>query len=371
MQAVDPQLRQARSHDNTQLIGLARAAPMQGGIRVFADRAPDFFALADLQGDSQVLVVEEQGEIVASLTISKRLETWFGEPRSMLHVGDMRVLPRRRAKGMARLLAMRWFDDLAETGVDGGGFEIMHDNRNALGLLKLFEERPDLRPSELGQAKIYQVLPLWKHRVDKTLDYRKATASDASALADLLQQSYEDYNGHPQFTPDSLNELMQQHPSFTWNDIWLAEKRGKLLACAGFWDQKSVRRTVVETFSSSIHVIAASLRLVRPILGLPEIPRPGQALSYGFVRFPAHLPGERAALGSLCRHLLNEVRKTRKYQFVWFSFHSQDPMQGVLDGLVKLSMPIKLFHCSPVKRKAEWSREPLLERTPYVDFSLV
>lgn len=370
MTPLSSSLRLAEHDDNAKLIHLARSAPMEGGIRVYADRAPDFFQLANLQGeDAEVLVYEDNGEILGSIVLSRRHEVWFGQPRLMLHAGDLRVSPAHRSSGIAKHLISQWLQEFSNGEYLGGGFEILNDNRTAMTLLKL---RPaHLTLETLGICRIFQVLPLWPHRTDSKYEYRTASLDDLPELARVLSKSHEGYNGYPEFTQDYLKKLLQQHESFSLDQIWLAERGGRILACAGFWDQQSIRRTIVENFSPSIAFAVNSIRVARPILRLPKIPRPGDPLRYGFIRFPAHLPGEKAALHNLLRHMLNHYRSLKQYQFIWASFHENDSMQSVLNGLTKLNMEIRLFHSAPVAYSSDWSQENLLQRVPYVDFSLV
>ncbi|MFW7378715.1 MAG: GNAT family N-acetyltransferase [Oligoflexus sp.] len=363
-------LRLARPQDNVDLIALARSAPMEGSIRVFSDRGPDFFTLSQLQGDkSEVLVYEDSGQVVGSIVLTHRVEKWFGKPKAILHAGDLRVAPSHRSTRIARSLVHKWFEEIENRSYAAGGCEVIKDNHGGLAMLQKHPSHFHLQ--SLGQAKIYQLLPLWVQRFDRRLEYRSATLDDLPELSQLLSLSYDGYNGQPEFSVAYLQQLIDQHPSFDIEDIWIAEKHGKIAACAGFWDQLDIRRTVVERFSPSLHFAVNSIRMARPILRLPEIPRPGDPLRYAFVRFPAHLPGEKSALQSLIRFLLNRVRQQGQHQFIWLSFHENDPMKSVINGLIKLSMEVNLFHMSVKTREAEWSEEPLLRRIPYIDFSLV
>ena len=66
-------VRDATGADNAALIALAAACPMVGDLTMRIDRAPDFFALARLEGERwRVGVAESDGEVIGCVTASER-----------------------------------------------------------------------------------------------------------------------------------------------------------------------------------------------------------------------------------------------------------------------------------------------------------
>ena len=124
--------------------------------------------------------------------------------------------------------------------------------------------------------------------VSRRYTYRQAKVEDLKEISNLLSAFYRDYDGSVSFSPEALEKLFSQDPSFSIENMYVVEKAGKILACLAVWDQFSFRRTVVEKFSSTIKKLVRFLHILRPILPLPPLPAEGAALRYVFIRMPAH-----------------------------------------------------------------------------------
>src|SRR3989304_2040052 len=91
----------AEPSDNEGLLRLTSATPMGGEISIRIDRHPDFFQLLERRGRSFVLVAEEGGKIVGS--ISTAAETVQVEHRcqDIHYLGDLKVDPGYQGSGLA------------------------------------------------------------------------------------------------------------------------------------------------------------------------------------------------------------------------------------------------------------------------------
>ncbi|MFO7735362.1 MAG: hypothetical protein R6W70_03990, partial [bacterium] len=159
--------------------------------------------------------------------------------------------------------------------------------------------------------------------------------------------------------------------SFNIEDILIAERDGKPAAMAGFWDQSRIRRTVVEKMPFSAKITMAGLRLISPFVSLPSLPEEGDPLKYLFLRFPACFNNDIRAVSSLLRYKSNEIRKMKKYHFIWAGFHEADSMAKIVDGMWKLKMSVNIFHfavsaSAELHSKGEASKHPV-----FTDFSLI
>src|SRR5881409_148887 len=100
------QLRDATPQDNDALIELAAACTMHGDIALRVDRAPDFFALNRLEGEtSRVGVVTDRNErVVGCVAAARRAAYVNGVERTIGYVSDLKVHPAARRSGAADLL---------------------------------------------------------------------------------------------------------------------------------------------------------------------------------------------------------------------------------------------------------------------------
>src|SRR5512136_1748758 len=111
-------IREARREDNAGLLALTAVAPMGGAIAVRSDRSPDFFRLLERRGPSRVLVAEEGGTIVGSLSANRVPAYVEGVPEDIHYVGDLKVHPDLRGSGIAAGLLKAMEEDLRAAGAD-------------------------------------------------------------------------------------------------------------------------------------------------------------------------------------------------------------------------------------------------------------
>ena len=104
-------VRAARSGDNEALLALVRRCPMQADISLTIERDPDFFALSRARGDTHTFIAEIDGALAGCLSAWRRGAWLGGQPATICYVGDLRVSPEHRLRGVARQMgiAMRDF----------------------------------------------------------------------------------------------------------------------------------------------------------------------------------------------------------------------------------------------------------------------
>jgi RimJ/RimL family protein N-acetyltransferase len=222
-----------------------------------------------------------------------------------------------------------------------------------------------------GHAMIYQIPPVRNYRVDKSYSIRHACEKDIPRIAELLREQYRDYSSSPVFNRDEFIHMLRADASFGIENFKIAEKDGQIVACAAFWDQQTIRRTVVEEFSRKGALAVSVLRFMNPLLKLPSLPSRGDVLKYIYLRFPAHEPDHSAALRAIIRQESNHLRKLRLYHFIWAGFHQADPLASCINGMVKLNMKVNIFHLK-FSDEVELISETLSDSKPvYVDFSLI
>src|SRR5262249_8500343 len=85
-------VREARATDNAALLRLAAACPMEGGLTLCMERAPDFFALP-LSGAERagVLVAEGSSGLLGCMVLSEHTRYLEGRPLRTLYAGDLKV----------------------------------------------------------------------------------------------------------------------------------------------------------------------------------------------------------------------------------------------------------------------------------------
>ncbi len=366
-------IRLATSADNEALISLTRASPMNGPLTVFVERSPDFFAFSKLQGESfEVWVAEDESkEIVGCITHVKRKVRYQNKIVQQLYVCDLKVHPKARGKKLGKALLKHYMEKAMKSeDCQMGEGEVIAKN---------------VKPEKLaqwvgvtftpvvngGRARLYQLLPFKRYKVNPEYHVRVATPGDLPTIRDLLQKTYSSYNCAPLFEIEEIERELAQDPTFSLNCFRIAERSGKIAACCAFWDQSPLRRTVVQRFSTSGNMVKGGLFLLRPFLEMPPLPKPGQPLSYLYLKYPACDENNTEALQAILHHESNAVKKLKKYHFIWASFHEADPLQACVTAMWKLKMDVNLFHFS-VQDSFQIMPPQDAPRWPtYVDFSIV
>jgi hypothetical protein len=343
-EGVPVNIRLAAAGDNEALIALARAAPMDGMMRIGTDRSPDYFAFPALLGDeNEIWVGEDEEGILGCGLFAGRRERVGDRVVRVLHLCDGRLATRARSRG--RMFAEFGLGFIQER-FRAGGYEVMSGemmggNRASLALGSVMGDR--FQGRDLGPARSYQLFPWRRYRPVDGYRMRQATAEDLPALAEVLEETYAGYVGAPLFDEETLAAELSRHPTFGIEQMSVAERDGRVVACLGNWDQHSIRRYVVERFSRLALAVVGGARLLRPLFPLPPMPRTGGVLRYSYFRLPGRLPGHDDGLRALVRSELNALRGERLQTLVMISFQDADPLTRCLDGIWKIDVPVHVF----------------------------
>lgn len=360
-------IRIARAEDNEQLIALAQACPQNGSLQMYTDRYPDFFAMNRIQSKhSRIFVAENaDGKIIASVSLAEKEERYQGRDIKVLHICDIRTHPEhRRTKAAAEFITL-YEKILLDEGYDHGIGEILEGNQAIIKAHKYLENNCHIRSD--GKIIFSQLVPALNYRTSKNWTYRKAHADDIPEIVALLNAHYHHVEGFPRMTQEWMVQQLNQHDSFTTNDLWVAvNARGKIEASAGLWDQSPIRRTVATRFSPTIKRVVRVLNALGLIWNLPPVPKEGEALRYSYIRF--NVGTNANALGALLRFLMNRIRREGKEQFALIGFHENDPLKVSLRGLVKADDRMHVFSHWP-KRESEAPASASSYR--YIDLSTI
>jgi hypothetical protein len=151
----------------------------------------------------------------------------------------------------------------------------------------------------------------------------------------------------------------------------VAEQDGRMVAAAAFWDQMSLRQTIVQKVSTGTAAFLSLMRAVRLVWKIPEIPRIGNPLVPIFLRFPACAADHPDALKAIVHTECNALKAQGKYHFLWASFHQSDPLISCIDETWKLKMTADVYHLQIKESMNILDEEQAVAHPIYVDFSIV
>ncbi len=363
-------MRIATIKDNEQLIDLCKLAPMEGVVTAYVDQSPDFFAMPSIQGESfRVWVEEYESRITACVVETHKTINYDGKTYKAFYFGDLKVRPENRGT-----LGLRISSQIVKKAKDQGfaiGECFVIDGNDKM--MKVIEYLGTKIYTHVlsGKADIYQIMPYKTYSIPKGYSVRTAKESDIDEICRILETQYRNYTASPVFTKNTLLEIIYKTPGFTIENFRVAEKNGKIVAVASFWDQNAIRRTIIKKISKKAKMFLKFLKILNPFFSIPHIPKEGDSLKYVYLRFPATFDNDIKGLEAIITTECNRLRKLKKYHFVWAGFHEADILSQSIKKMWKMSMKVNIIHFKFNDEVKLIDPETHKTKPVYVDFSIV
>lgn len=329
------ELRDAVPGDNASLLELTAACAMQGDIALRMDRAPDFFALNRLEGESSRVgvVTDDSGQIVGSVAAARRRAFVNGNVTAISYVSDLKVHPRARGSGAADLLT-RYVRDAAADLV-GPNAPVMLSILAGNTAMERRARGPRGAPvlSRFATISVLAIPLLWERREKIAgLTVRNATSSDYEAMVDLWRREAPQRQFAADLTEDDLRSFIDAAPGLSITDYLLAfDPRGRLRGFVGVWDQTSFKQMRVVSYSPRLAVARKLINIIAPMTGAPPLPQPGGALP---ALAAVHVCADEAP--TLRALLLSAYRRHRagRFTFLTIGLDVRDPLLRATEGLI-------------------------------------
>jgi ribosomal protein S18 acetylase RimI-like enzyme len=332
-----PEIRTANSADNDQLLALARATPMPGVIGLRIDRDPDFFRLLSLRGEGTVLVRETDGEIQGCISLSHRCAWAAGAERELWYVGDMKVRPEAREKGVGASLAVGAFEYLLARGADLLACVVARGNRRALSFLEGKHQIPPFR--SLGSLSVLLVLAS-RRRPGGRYTIREGTLADAPELAEIYRKTSRRFELAPVLEEDDWRRAVEEDSALC--QVLVVAREGRVEAAGWLFDVQWAKQHVVISLPPGLSVGTA---LLRPLGGLSpafRLPGEGEPVPLLCLRHVASRENDMGALGALIQESRGRAH-TGGFPFVLWGLHERDPFRGACRLLPRFSVGSELF----------------------------
>jgi GNAT superfamily N-acetyltransferase len=330
-------VRAAKSSDNEALLALVRRCPMQADISLTIEREPDFFALSRARGDTHTFIAEIDGALAGCLSAWRRTAWLGGRPADICYVGDLRVSPEHRRRGVARQMGIAMRDFQGELPVvpyllaTGDGNTAVAPVAAAFGAVG----------QPIARLTSWQLLPVMRLKIGAGMNIGAAEARDAGELVRLLDDFYQSRDFAPVFRDGGLERLIGSSPGAQLSDYLVARRRGRIVAAIGVWDASAVKRTRVVGMPLWLRGLCALGRGASRVAPLPPFPRRGAVLHFRYIRHAVFAPGERQALANLVRWAVNAARD-RGEHFVLYTCVDQDTLCSAVASAPRLSFHYRI-----------------------------
>jgi len=288
--------------DEAEVRGLLRNTPMRGAVSVGFTHEPDYFRGANLAGAAdRTVLAREEDRLVATGRCVIRPAWVNGSVRRVAYLGELRLAPDVQGRWDILHGGYAFFGEAyARDPADFCYTSIVADNARAR---RLFERgAPGLpRYVHLGD---YVTLLMPARSEMKSTGPRAASGAEfyGEELTDFLNLAGQTRQLTAHWTADMVTGLAAH--GLRPEDWVILRDEGKIVACAGIWNQQSFRQIRIEGYSRPLATARPVHNLLAPLLGQPRLPRAGSTLNQAFLTpFACHPDRADAA-----PHLLRAAR---------------------------------------------------------------
>jgi ribosomal protein S18 acetylase RimI-like enzyme len=351
-------IRPAQPGDNAALIRLFTEAPIVTPSLSYAlDRGPDYWALAQLQGEPHILAAGDP--VLGTLSVLGETVMLDGQVQRVAYTADLRVAPSGRGTGLADALMRAGI----ETARQAYGEQVpiftcvMADN--LIGLKKNANLGRDgvAHMQNVATFELAIVLPLSRPARTGRWQIRPATAADAESTWQLWQRvNQRRHLARVYPTLERWVQWWENTPGLGWENMWLAERQGQVCAFAGLWDQRALRRLQVTGEPALLRRLRPLWNRSRRLLRLPALPQTGEPLPVAHVVHLCVAPEAPLAFTPLLKTLLHALRK-RNLSLLGLALDLRDPLYVQLRSFARSSSSMYLLSSAPPRQPAVYHLE--------------
>jgi predicted N-acetyltransferase YhbS len=349
-----PRIREATRADNEGLLSLTAMTPMGGDISVRSDRYPDFFRLLDRRGPSHVLVGEEDGTIVGSVSVNRVPVYVDGIRESVHYLGDLKVHPDHRKAGLAAELLKAMHHDLLAAGTDLVLCTAAFGNSK---VLPYFEGRTGLPGAvALGVFKVHQLLPSCRRKHSGR--YAIGEELERAEMLRLYDDRFRSYQFGPVVGPGALRDTRH----------WVARSDGEIRASLALVDVGDSRQNVIIRLPLLLGSLVGIVRAIDRFVPLADLPAKNTAIRTLYIKAMGCQTGHEEALDDLIQEARFQAFKDH-YHFLTVGLHERDPERLRLAKIPKFTFK-SLGFIVGLRRDPD-ALVRLTKKVPYEDYSLV
>ncbi len=281
-------IREARQNDNEELQQLQARCPQGTALIVSTVNTPDFFARVKAYSDYKVYVVVEDNRIVGSTACALRSAMVNGKEEKVGHVFQAFVDPDYRGRRIAGQMHQVREEYLRQKDAVLGYSLIIGGNVPSMHYISR-EGFQRHRTLVMPGLAIFKEMP-----VGSGYKTRTAVIDDLPAVAGLINEAWQDCELYEPKSAEGLQQFITRTPGYNFDNLFLLEEHGNILACLGFWDWSQVIRITVERLNAKMRLVKLFADLACFFWPMPSVPRAGELLKQvvkkpSKIRFPSPL----------------------------------------------------------------------------------
>lgn len=318
--------------DNEELQVLS-SLPAEGAIRISFTKEPDFFAAANLHGDTvKTYVCREisNQKIVGVFSVAERMTFYNNAFSPILYFSDLRINSQKQGSKVLYSIVRFVTDDILKESSIGQTI-VFADNTKMLQLINSLQTRSKnlsiLQFHPYGDFTSYMLKFPKIIKTIKKYKIAKATSRDIQNMKDFLFAERKQKNLLPQINLDKLGA--GSYLGLTINNFYLAYDNENLVGICGVWDQTDIRQTKIHSYSKSIDRLRPLINFIFKFTNNLTLPKSGTVLKL----LNIHSIIIKDNLQDIFRELLNticaEYYKSH-YDYFLIGFDQKDPLNNIL-----------------------------------------
>lgn len=334
------EFRLAEESDNDGIRELARRCPQEGMITFLFNRGPRFDTINRLlDPEAWHFVASDQGRIVGVVGIIHFQAQVLGRDRKVAYILDLLLDSRYRSGTTAFRLIKPVVQRLYQSDADMVLVNFLKDNPHPLVFAKGRAGFP--AALNLGDNTFYNMLSLYKMKVDSEYQIKSPTGRDIPEMLELYQQCSKNYKIAQILDEPTLRHYLQNIEGLGLENFLVARRNGRIRAITAMWDEIPYKSYEVQKLNFAISSVTRLLKMMSYFVRVPQPIELHQPLSQLSLVLSAHLDSPEA-LEMLFRHVNNENRGSN-YTLITLYGHDRDPITKVIQKFWGMSVKSEMY----------------------------
>jgi len=187
------------------------------------------------------------------------------------------------------------------------------------------------------------------------LNIRPIAQEDLAVVANLVNETWQNYELYEPMTADSFARLIARTPAYSYDNILVLEESNQIMACLGFWDWNRVMQITVKALSLKMRAMGILLDMVRLFRPIPRGPQIGDTLKQ-MALTPIGFR-DREYLTALLRHMNNQAL-SRGIEQMFCLCPRDHPLLTSLKGFLHIDTDMHLY-VKPLRDDVSLSDQPV------------
>ncbi len=315
-------VRLAEYSDNDKIQALSRRCYQQGMITLFVNRTSRFNTLHGLlDGSAWHMVACKDDEIIGLVGVVHFNGVVLGKPMKIGYMLDLRVDEAYRSGLAAFKLVKTAVDYLQQTNVDMVIVNFLKNNQRPMVFTSGRGGLPAAR--FLGENKIFNLLSLFRVKLNNQFIIDSPTDDDIPALAEMYSNYGKQFKIAPDFSEQRLRDYITNIKGLSLENFLVARQNGEIKAMVACWDEHPYKSYQVLKLNPSITAVNTVLKVCSPFDILPGPIKINEPLKQLSLVYYAHNQCPEA-LQTLFGYVNNKYRGS-KYTLITLYAQNNDP----------------------------------------------